>query len=76
MVEINIGDTVKMSDSLKKSLTDNNCQEHVEEFGDCIGIVESWEYPNEEDINIVNVRWKPSELRYAYSTDLLILNDV
>lgn len=50
-----------------------NCSSaHVDEFGDCVGIVEDpmfAEYPDLE----VNVRWLPSRLRYAYlPSDLVI----
>lgn len=76
---IKSGDKVKMSDSLKELLIKNGCEEHVEEFGDCIGIVEDYvDYNNngENDINKIgpefNVRWMPSKLRYGYSPDELI----
>ena len=71
MEKIKIGDTVRMSDELKNGLIENNCQEHVDEFGECEGIVESWIYPN-TDIKDVNVRWKPSELRYGYNIETLV----
>lgn len=35
---------------------------HVDEFGGCTGVVED----TIPDSNLVNVRWKPSMLRYAY----------
>ncbi len=67
---IKIGGKVKMSDDLKEGLVKNGCKDHVEEFGNCEGVVESWVYPN-TDIKEVNVRWKPSNLRYAYDIDML-----
>ena len=76
MGKIEIGDRIKMSDELKKSLIENDSKEHVEEFGDCEGIVESWMFPDLKDVKDVNVRWKPSGLRYGYNINSLIkLND-
>jgi len=34
------GDKVIMSESLKKGLIEMYCKDHVDEFGDCDGIVE------------------------------------
>ncbi len=73
------GDKVKMSNSLKKTLINNGCKEHVDEFGECIGIVEDYVNYNKdgenEDSKIgpeFNVRWIPSKLRYGYSPKELI----
>ena len=50
---------------------------HVEEFGDCEGIVEEfvvWN-PGSPDEHIgpeVDVRWQPSNLRYAYLPSMLV----
>lgn len=63
------GDKVKMSENLKNNLIEMDCKDHVDEFGDCEGIVEDKVW---EDENDVNVRWKPSGLRYAYDPDTLI----
>lgn len=83
IIELNIfkkGDKVKMSESYKKSLIDNDCKEHVDEFGDCEGYVEDFVNYNKEGENDldkigpeVNVRWQPSGLRYGYdpNTDLV-----
>ena len=53
--------------SLDDSEPDNGCMrcssDHIEEFGDCIGIVIG---PVEPDWPEVDVRWQPSNLRYAY----------
>ena len=37
---IKSGDLVKMNQKLKDELISNDCKEHVDEFGECIGIVE------------------------------------
>lgn len=45
-------------------------KDHVEEFKDCIGIVEGPSYPNGEGPE-VDVRWIPSNLKYGYHPDNL-----
>lgn len=76
---IKTGDKVKMSDNFKKVLIENGCKEHIDEFGDCIGIVcdlVNYNNDNENDINKIgpefNVRWQPSNLRYGYLPENLI----
>jgi hypothetical protein len=72
-----------MSDDLKQSLIQNDCKEHVDEFGNCIGIVEdlvNYNNGGENDSSKigpeVNVRWMPSKLRYGYAPiDLVKLED-
>ena len=68
MSKIKKGDWVKMSDSLKKALIESDCADHVEEFGDCEGLVEGM------TLNFglgpeVDVRWYPSKLRYGYDPE-------
>ena len=63
------GDKVKMSESLKRTLINMGCEDHVKEFGDCEGTIEDKVY---EDDTLVNVRWLPLKLRYAYYIDELI----
>lgn len=64
-----IGKKVRMKKSLKKQMRANGCSEHIDEFGDCVGIVEglvdygSFQGPE------VDVRWLPSKLRYGYNPD-------
>ena len=71
------GDIVKMSDTLKQGLKGNGCEEHVIEFGDCIGVVEDRCYPNDKEATEVNVRWQPSGLRYAYfPKELVNISDI
>lgn len=65
------GDLVKMSEELKNGLISNGCEDHVKEFGDCVGRVEGLVYPNGEG-NELNVRWLPSKLRYGYPPECLI----
>jgi hypothetical protein len=71
---IDIGDNVKMSEDVKKLLIENDCKEHVDEFGDCEGVVigQTFEDNFEDDIDYVDVRWKPSELKYGYHKNQLV----
>lgn len=76
---IKTGDKVKMSEDFKKALIKNGCKEHIDEFGNCIGIVEDYvNYNNDGENNSdkigpeFNVRWIPSKLRYGYSPDDLV----
>ncbi len=70
------GTKVIMSTQLKKNLISNNCQGHVREFGGCIGIVEDLVDFGTQKGPEVNVRWQPSNLRYAYHPkDLIVCND-
>lgn len=45
---------------------------HVEEFGDCVGIVEGLVDFGTSKGPEVNVRWLPSKLRYGYHPDQLV----
>ena len=63
------GDKVKMSDNLKQNLIESGCKDHVDEFGECVGIIEDRVWEDENDFN---VRWQPSGLRYMYDIDTLI----
>lgn len=79
----------KLKDKLKKDCLDgnhrgpmpirggsdcDNCStQHVEEFGDCIGIVQEHVNFRELDWPEVNVLWLPSNLRYCYLPEDLIL---
>lgn len=64
-MDINKGDRVKLSESYKQRLISDGSIEHIEEFGNCVGIVEDTEYQDESTLE-VNVRWQPSGLRFAY----------
>jgi len=70
--KLKTGDRVRMKQSLKDGLMENDCQDHVYEFGECIGIVEDLVWPNGEG-DEWNVRWLPSMLRYCYSPDELVI---
>ena len=59
-----------MTESFKRGLIANDCKDHVDEFGKCIGIVEDLVYPDGEG-DERNVRWLPSKLRYGYSPEEL-----
>lgn len=69
------GTRVRMSDAYKKAITANDCIAHVEEFGECVGIVEGLVDYNTYKGPEVNVRWLPSKLRYGYHPDDLIVVD-
>lgn len=71
------GDRVKMTVALKEGLRANGSGEHVEEFGECVGIIAGLvDYntckPGESGYEIEklgpdwDVRWQPSNLRYGY----------
>lgn len=65
-IEHLIGITVRMTDAYKQELIANGCSKHVEEFGDCEGIVEGFVDYGSCSGPELNVRWKPSMLRYGY----------
>lgn len=66
------GTKVRMSQDLKNGLRSNDCGQHVDEFGDCVGIVQGpVDYGTSEGPE-VDVRWQPSNLRYAYHPDQLV----
>ncbi len=65
-MKIVAGAVVRMSEALKRRFIANGCRAHVDEFGECIGLVEG---PVDFDTcqgPEVNVRWRPSGLRYGY----------
>lgn len=66
------GTKVRMSDEHKQQLIVNDCNDHVEEFGECVGVVEGLVDWNGHKGPEVDVRWQPSNLRYAYHPDSLI----
>ena len=45
---------------------------HVDEFGDCVGVVQGPTFPNVPDAPEVDVRWEPSQLRYGYLPEDLV----
>ena len=69
------GDLVKMSEEFKRGLNSNGSEDHVKEFGDCIGRVEGLVYENGEGDEL-NVRWLPSELVYGYPPKFLIKQEI
>jgi len=72
VMKIKKGDIVKMSESLKQGLIKNGCEDHVIEFGNCVGIVEDKCYIGIDEADEVNIRWHPSGLRYAYFSHELV----
>lgn len=67
------GTKVKMSEELKEMLNGNLSSEHVDEFGDCVGIVQGLTDFNGQLGPEVDVKWQPSNLRYAYHPKHLII---
>jgi hypothetical protein len=59
------GQKVKMSQKLKDILMENGCEEHVKEFGDCIGIVGDRFF----DCPEFKVYWQPYNLNYLYEPE-------
>ena len=54
-------------ESLDDDGTCDSCSsDHVDEFGDCVGLVEDRVFPDNPTAPEVNVRWLPSRLRYGY----------
>lgn len=67
---------VKMSEELKQHFNDNGCEEHVKEFGNCVGVVDGFtDYGQTLKGPEVDVRWQPSNRRYAYDPKTLIIVD-
>ena len=64
------GTRVRMSARLKSMLIPGSA-EHVAEFGDCVGIVQGLTDYGSRQGPEVDVRWQPSNLRYAYHPDEL-----
>jgi hypothetical protein len=74
-----IGDTVKMSEALKAKLIASGSAAHVEEFGDCVGMIDQYtQYGKGPTARVgpeVDVRWYPSGARYSYPpADLDVLD--
>lgn len=73
-----IGKTVRMTEAYKKALCEANqgvSREHIEEFGDCIGVVEGYIDYGTCTGPEVDVRWQPSKLRYGYAVEDLEVID-
>lgn len=64
-----IGAKVRLTYAAKLAYIENDCEEHIREFGNCIGIIVGYPFPN--DTSCVDVRWQPSNLRYCYLLDEL-----
>ena len=66
------GTKVRMGEALKQQLVANGGAEHVEEFGECVGVVEGLVNYGTEQGPDVDVRWQPSNLRYGYHPEELV----
>lgn len=62
---------VKLTEEHKQKLINNNCQDHVNEFGDCIGILNKIE--KNGDLEII---WFPSNLKYHYMCDAIQIVEI
>ena len=67
------GTRVKMSQALKDALKRNGSSDHVHEFGSCVGIVQGPTNFGGQLGPEVDVRWQPSNLRYAYHPNELVV---
>lgn len=64
-----VGDRVRMTEELKADLKKIGCQKHVDEFGACEGVIVG---RSDDHAPIAwDIRWQPSNLRYAYLEDYL-----
>lgn len=84
MLIIKPGTRVRMSEHLKQALIKNGSKEHVREFNNCIGVVQGLtdynnckpgdpKYDQDKVGPEVDVRWQPSNLRYAYAIEKLVI---
>lgn len=70
------GTKVRMNQKLKDALIQNGCKEHVDEFGECIGVVIGLTNYITQLGPEVEVYWQPSNLHYAYHPKYLeVIND-
>lgn len=58
------GTLVRMAEAYKLSNAKND--DTIAEFGDCVGLVEGPMFPDVHNAPEVDVRWRPSRLRYGY----------
>ena len=63
------GTRVRMSKQLKEALKRNGCGDHVQEFGQCIGVVRGPVNYGTQIGPEVDVVWQPGNLRYAYKPE-------
>lgn len=70
---------VVLTDRCKRDLMLNDCSDHVEEFGGCVGVIlgpVDWGQKTEiEEDPTFDVRWLPSKLRYMYKASYLRVVD-
>jgi len=67
------GTRVRMSEALKTLMRNNGSEEHIEEFGECEGIVQGLMDFGTQKGPEVDVRWQPSNLRYGYHPKHLVV---
>lgn len=66
------GDIVRMNAACKRALFKTGSHDHVREFGRCYGVVIGLtDYGNLQGPEW-DVRWRPSDLRYAYAEEHLV----
>ncbi len=61
-----VGDFVMMTEEHKQKLIQNGCQAYVDEFGDCVGVVEA---DNDGELTVI---WQPSNLKYHFMREMLV----
>ena len=67
------GTKVRMSEEIKRLFIANGSHEHVEEFGDCEGVIIGLvDYGNGIFGPELDVRWQPSNLKYMYGPEHLV----
>jgi hypothetical protein len=66
------GDVVRMNAACKRALFETDSHDHVREFGRCYGVILGLtDYGNQQGPEW-DVRWEPSELKYAYAEEHLV----
>lgn len=68
---ISSGTRVRLTADAKDNFVKNDCQEHVDEFGHCEGVVIGPAFEDAPQMEYVDVRWIPSRLRYSYPVSAL-----
>lgn len=66
MFEFRAGDKVCMTELLKEEFRANLCEDHVQEFGDCVGTVIGLTDFGDRVGPELDIEWDPSGVRYSY----------
>ena len=69
-IKMKPGVRVRMSEACKAGMIANGSHEHIEEFGDSVGVlVGPVDFGNGQLGPEWDVRWEPTNLRYGYAAD-------